>query len=327
MKQRVMIQIFLKLVVSLGFVIWVMSRLDTQSLFDLVARANSVWLILGLTIQLAIVPLLTMRWRLLAARIGIQINSLEALITVFVGQFFNQVLPTSMGGDAVRIWRLTRLNVGLSKAAASVFIDRLFGLTGLLLIPLFGYGLLRSIVTDPTARVASLAVILVGLGVTASLISFNYMPLPKRLAGWLPIAKLRELTATMAYAALHLKTGFSALTITLLIQCLASASMWTIARGLGESHAFLDYLILVPFVMLMTMVPITIAGWGVREAAMVVAMGFLGGDPEMAVATSLLFGVATFAVSLVGGAMWFLSPRSERVPYVMALRRSKWNRD
>jgi hypothetical protein len=73
-----------------------------------------------------------------------------------------------------------------------------------------------------------------------------------------------------------------------------------------------DCILLVPPVILVTVVPISIAGWGVREGAMVVAFGFIGVPANAAFAVSVLFGLTLAAASLPGSLLWWMSRYSVR---------------
>jgi hypothetical protein len=74
--------------------------------------------------------------------------------------------------------------------------------------------------------------------------------------------------------------------------------------GLGLSIEWGGFLLMVPLVGLMMVVPISIAGWGVREGVMVVGFGYLGVAPEAALALSILYGLLILAIALPGGAIW-----------------------
>ena len=91
------------------------------------------------------------------------------------------------------------------------------------------------------------------------------------------------------------------------IQVSVALMVLVLARTLGAEVTWLDCLILMPPVLLISMVPISIAGWGVREGAMVAAFGLVGMAPETAFALSVLFGLVTMAVGLPGGLVWLLS--------------------
>jgi uncharacterized membrane protein YbhN (UPF0104 family) len=88
--------------------------------------------------------------------------------------------------------------------------------------------------------------------------------------------------------------------------------VYCLARAMQLDVRLLDCILLVPPVILVTVVPISIAGWGVREGAMVVAFGFIGVPASAAFAVSVLFGLTLAAASLPGSLIWWLSGYSVR---------------
>jgi uncharacterized membrane protein YbhN (UPF0104 family) len=85
-------------------------------------------------------------------------------------------------------------------------------------------------------------------------------------------------------------------------------SCYVLARGVGAQLTLLDAGILIPPVVLLTAVPISISGWGVREGAMVACLGLAGVPSEQALSVSLLLGAISVILGLVGGAIWLASP-------------------
>ncbi|HEC14310.1 MAG TPA: UPF0104 family protein, partial [Rhodospirillales bacterium] len=89
---------------------------------------------------------------------------------------------------------------------------------------------------------------------------------------------------------------------------------FVLALGLGLDVTFVDCLVLFPPVLLVTTLPISIAGWGVREGAMVAAFGLVGVPAEGALVLSILFGLLSIAISLPGGVIWLMSQdRKEKI--------------
>src|SRR5690606_26675665 len=89
------------------------------------------------------------------------------------------------------------------------------------------------------------------------------------------------------------------------------ASVWLVARGLAIQVSMIDCLVLVPPIVLATTLPISIAGWGVRESATVVGFGFIGVAPADALALSVAFGFVQILIGLPGGIVWMTSKRRE----------------
>lgn len=82
---------------------------------------------------------------------------------------------------------------------------------------------------------------------------------------------------------------------------------WAVVRSIAAPATFAEVFLLIPPIMLITMLPISIAGWGVRETAMMVAFGYAGLPAADGLVVSLLFGAVSFAVGAIGGLVWVLS--------------------
>ena len=95
--------------------------------------------------------------------------------------------------------------------------------------------------------------------------------------------------------------------LSLLIHVMAVVIAWYAVRSIAAPAAFEQLFLLVPPIMLITMLPISIAGWGVREATMMVAFGYAGLAPTYGTVVSLLFGASSFVVGAIGGLIWILS--------------------
>ena len=93
----------------------------------------------------------------------------------------------------------------------------------------------------------------------------------------------------------------------MLVHVLAVVIAWCVVQSIGAPVLFGQVFQLVPPVMLITMLPISIAGWGVREATMGLAFGYAGLMASEGVNISLLFGAVSFIVGAIGGVVWILS--------------------
>jgi len=102
--------------------------------------------------------------------------------------------------------------------------------------------------------------------------------------------------------------------LSILIQVAFALAAYAISVALGLHVTALQCLLLVPPVVLVMAVPVSVAGWGVREGAMVLTFGFIGVDNHDALALSVLIGAATMLASLPGGLVWLMSGRPRGVP-------------
>jgi hypothetical protein len=97
----------------------------------------------------------------------------------------------------------------------------------------------------------------------------------------------------------------------LVIHFLSILAVWCIAHALTAPLDAMDSIFLVPPVMLITMVPISVAGWGVRESAMVAALSYAGIGNSQGLLVSVLFGMGSLVLGLIGGAVWIVNLRKD----------------
>ena len=126
--------IFLKLLVSSLLLIFVLIAVDFTKIFTLLKNfENSYILIIILTLAFQIF-IANIRWNILIKHLNYKPKYVELLQYLWVGIFFNQMLPSSIGGDAVRIYYLNKRTKSISIASQGVLLDRFFGVAGLSLL-------------------------------------------------------------------------------------------------------------------------------------------------------------------------------------------------
>jgi len=251
-----------------------------------------------------------LRWWVVVGLFDSSVSYLTTLRLLYIGLFFNQTLPSSLGGDAVRVWMLHREGLPSADALFSVALDRLAALIGLVMIVAAGLPMLFAVVPDPTARWAlAVPMGLVTLG-TAGLLAIRG-GLAERLERWTLTRPLAALAKNARRLFLKPATGGAATGLSLASHGVTIGCVFVLSRAIGVQVSFVDCLVLVPPVILLMAVPISLAGWGVRETAMVVAFGFVGVSQPDAVAVSIAVGLAVMAFGLPGGLVWLVSRRPE----------------
>ena len=100
----------------------------------------------------------------------------------------------------------------------------------------------------------------------------------------------------------------------LAVQGLNVAVVWLIAENVGITVGFTECLVIVPTVLLVSAVPVSIAGWGVREGAMVVGFSYIGMSTADAIFLSVTLGIGMTVVGLIGGLVWMFSHEKKTAP-------------
>lgn len=245
-----------------------------------------------------------LRWNVILARLDHPLRFSKACVLNTISQFFNQVLPSTVGGDGVRIFMLHQEQRPLRVAVHSVLIDRLMGMTALLVLCVmtlpFSLGYLTETKTVTVLLALSALLTLVSLFLP-TLLHLSRMKAPPRLG-----EQLRAFEASIKRLWTQGRAFVTLLALSVLGHLLLSTSMWLIGFGFGLHIALLPTLLLLPAVFLMTTIPISLGGWGIREGAMILLLGLIGVAPAQALMMSVLYGLSELAICSFGGIIWLL---------------------
>ncbi len=252
----------------------------------------------------------SLRWQLLAGALGFGGPWGRYFAHYFLGMFFNLVLPTSVGGDVVRAWYLSRAEGRRAAAFVSVLADRATGLVVLIALAC------TAALCAPMSLAPWLAWAVTGLG-AATVLGVLALPLLPCAAARAPLgrAKLQRLVevgrACFARPGVLLAAG----ALGVVVQLANVVFVWLIGVGMGLEVPLAYYGVLVPLVALLTLLPVSVNGMGLREAGTVVLLAPLGVPAEQAVFLALLQFAAIGSASLLGG-LFYLGegwprPRSE----------------
>jgi uncharacterized protein (TIRG00374 family) len=269
---------------------------------------NLELLFIGIVIFLFQVILGGLRWCVVSNAIHAPINFVNSLRIFYIGMFFNQALPGGTGGDAVRVYLAYKGGLGIRGAINGVMLERLFTFIGLVLLVDMAQPFLNVQIDMKAAEWFLFFAILLTFGAVAGLTLIMIGGrLFKDLHHWRIIRGLSYLRADTRLVLFKLSNVFPITALGLLTHINLSICIFFLAQSLELDIRFADCLMLVPPVLLITVIPISIGGWGIRETAMVTAFGLIGVPNEGAIVLSILFGFVGLGASLPGGLVWLLS--------------------
>jgi glycosyltransferase 2 family protein len=299
------------MLVSAVLVWWL---LHTVSFAPMVTRMRALQgldlaVILGLAV--AQILLFGVRWWLVGRACAAELRFWSAIRIAFISMFFNQTLPATVGGDIMRAYLANREGVPARRAIAGVLIDRfvgVFALVGLVAATLPAF---YEIVHDPRLRASVTTIAIAGM-LALGVVLLGGGHFAKLLGRWRllrPFGSLADdLRSVFARPDAILTTALS-----LAVHLASVGLVMLLAAAMGLRLAPLSALVLVPPVILIMMIPISLAGWGVRESALVVALAQAGVAAPDALAISIGFGLACLAASLPGGVLWLWKSRTARL--------------
>jgi hypothetical protein len=292
----------MRLLVTAGLLWVAAARFDLGRAAELIGGAELPAIAATLVVLSAANLVAACRWQLILSAEATSPGQLTLLKVALVGLFFNQVLPSAVGGDAVRVWRCSRLGVGLGPAVRSILLDRACGYLVVVALYIAGLPTLLQILPDARQRGGVLAVLAVGVLGLLALVSLDRLPRAiLRLRLIAPFAELSRASRRLFVdpGRFGAVLGLSIITIALTILAFKFAG-----DAVGSRLSLGSWIIIVPPVTLIQLLPVSLAGWGVREVVLVVALGLFGIPAEVALATSLLLGLCLILVGLPGGVIW-----------------------
>ncbi|MGE3302308.1 MAG: lysylphosphatidylglycerol synthase transmembrane domain-containing protein [Hyphomonadaceae bacterium] len=295
-----------KLAFSAGLLAFALSRVDVASALAAAKDMAPAPLAAAMACVVVSVFLVALRWRLLL-RAEAPLPYRQVTSIVFTSQFVGQVLPAGVGQDAVRVWLATRAKAPLAAALSSIVLDRLCGMIALVALILVGAPRLAALGGAAQTQAAAATVGLFALAVAIVIACLLAFPPPGGLPRRIEALWLR---ARLSARQLCSPAGLAAAGVSLGVHAVLVLAMWLIALGVGAKPSLLDAFAAVPPAIFLSMLPISVNGWGVREGVLVLSLGLAGVSAPLALLTSLLFGLAMLITSLPGAAILLAARRA-----------------
>lgn len=294
---------------GLSLLAWIIAtKAPLAEIGRVLGGADLRWLGLSLALQVVGLIMSTYRWQILAGALGDD-HSLGYLVKAYlVGAFFNQFLPTSFGGDVYRIWDVSRRSRSLVGCGAAVVVERVTGMVVLFLFALVASVFrleMASRIQLVWAALALGALCLAGLALFLSPVAARFAPrAPAAGLARRAVAKIFEFRAAVLEYRNRRGPFLKAMAWALILQVNVIFYFYLIGRAFGLAVPFLDYFIFIPIVLLVQILPVTINGLGLREAAYVAIFSFYGIAPGAAVSYSLLDAASRLLLGIAGGLVY-----------------------
>jgi uncharacterized membrane protein YbhN (UPF0104 family) len=303
---RAILTLIVRILVSLALLYLALRGVNFAAIQSRLSQINLGWIGLAILVTVFQIFLGALRWREISALCEAPLTDLQAFRYNMIGAFFNQTLPSSIGGDAMRLWLVKRTGAGWRAATYSILTDRAVGLIALAIIIVASLPWSYAMIGDAHGRLALVFVDFAALAGGLGFLVLGYLPWPW-LKHWWPTRHARACSVVANQVIFNPRSGPKIAVLSLSIHVLAVVIAWCAVRSIAAPANFEQIFLLTPPIMLITMMPISIAGWGVREATMMVAFGYAGLAQMDGTVVSILFGMVYFVVGAIGGLVWILS--------------------
>lgn len=316
---RSILLFIVKAAVSGGLLWLLFSRVDFSRLWALARSASLPWLGIALALYLVMVLASAWRWGLLLQAQGLCLRFGLLISSFLVATFFNNFLPSNIGGDVVRIADTAPAAGSKTLATTIVLIDRLIGLLGLTLLAALAATAVPDLVVGIGGNLgASVLWLAFGAGMTGAVAALVRPQILSRLLHPLRVlhpewvgerlARLESALARFREAPAGLAACFAG---AVLVQVLLVGFYLAIARSMAIPVGFTELAVIVPLSFLVQMLPVSVNGFGVREATFGFYFARLGLPLESALLVSFVGAVLMMLFSTSGGVTYLVrrSPR------------------
>jgi uncharacterized protein (TIRG00374 family) len=312
----------LKVVVSLGLISYLLSRVGLNEVVEVIrlASANYLYLLIALGLYFGAIAVGSFKWQILLRAQGIQVPFINLLSFTFVGLFFGNFLPTNVGGDLVRGYGLARHTLLPAETAISVLVDRMLGLIAFVFVAV----VMALLVVYTAGQVALWEVAVVAAVALLALSGIFAVMLSDRLRGQLGrlfntslLSGLAPLYERLSSALSAYRRSYGALAagfcISLLVLTIGSVVNYLISLALGGGISLLHIFLFTPLITFVLLIPISIGGIGLNQSAYVFFFNLVGVPEQKSLAMSLIMQAIIIISSLPGGILWWRE-RSARQP-------------
>jgi glycosyltransferase 2 family protein len=314
--------LLLKIVFSVGILVYIFTRVvDLGDLWANLKEASVAYLVAAISVYFFVQTISAYRWYLLLKPLGIEISFRKILSLYYLGMYFNFFLPSAIGGDFFKVYYLNKETGRLSASTASVFLDRDVGMGGLLIAATLvsAYAGTRippenGVLLAPMFGLIGVAFIMANLALFYRR-SYNLL---HRLLSLFKMKRADEKVQNLFESVNSYRGHWALAVITLIISlgvqvgCAVVNMLAAASIGLHTHNGWIDYLVFIPAIGLIGMIPLSVNGAGWREASYILLFKSVGAEAHQAATLSLLWLGIMVITSLPGGIIYIAGGGSRK---------------
>lgn len=305
-----------KLAFSAGLIYWILQKADLATIWQVISEANLVLIILAFSLFYLGYLIIAIRQKSLLAAQNIHVSIPFLLKSFAVGMFFSNLLPSTIGGDASRMYDVWRVGGSKSKAVSVILIDRFLGMFALVT-----YGFIAALMSSTIREAVPGIALYIGLVLFAmAMVLWVVFGSGSKLVDWFlglqlgPFGILQRI-ATKILSGFDLFRGrsdvlFRAAGLSLLLQLNVIVHYVLLTRALNIDVPAIEMFVIIPIAVILMLAPVSINGIGVRDAVFVFLFGIYGVAAESAVAFAWVVLAMILVQGVVGGIVFLLRKSS-----------------
>lgn len=279
---------------------------DPREVYAQLKEASVILLLCAAVIYVGSMALVALRWQILLRARGISVRMWRLVRYYFIGFFFNNFLPSSIGGDVTRIYNIMRHGVSMTDSFSCVFVERLIGFLAMAFLAVLSLaGLGHVFMHTPLIPLLTLALVVVFAVIAWSVFDTRMSSIARGVFSRVPWQRPRVFIFHV-YDAVHSYRHHSAALwgaagISLVYQCILGVFTYVVVRALGIEAPFWLIFALMQITSMAGVIPITLETAGMREFIFVIVLEALGYDKSHTLAALLVVRGISIAGSAIGG--------------------------
>ena len=304
----------LKIGVSAILLIYCFRRVGWEALWTEIAGAHAGWVAIYVGVSFLATLVSALKWHVLATARGLSASRSKLTVLYMVGYFFNNILPTSVGGDVVRAYELGKTDSQQAEAMASVFMERFTGLTTLILFAVCTLIIDPRLLGDVKLTLALGMVCAAYLSVTVLVFQRTVLRFLQARLPFSPVLRILRKMQKLQEAILLYQHERRALWVSMLYSGVFYVNTVFIVYVGCLTFAYVpdlsDLFLVVPIMHILFMIPISLGGIGLQEWAYTVVLSMLGVPAAVGLSVALLYRIRTIVFGLIGGVLYPLCTHS-----------------
>jgi hypothetical protein len=306
MKDKIFI--FIRIIITLGLFFIIFKIIPYSRLIGIYKNANPFYLLLAISIFFLSIIVAILRWQFLLNSLGVKVFLGEAFLSSFSGFFFNLFFPSFIAGDVFKGFTISYRHGEVGKVATSVIMDRFNGALGLGLIALFSFAIGGELIRSRNITFALLALlffIFCSFLFIFSKTFFRFFTIFIKKNS-LIMKKLNNFHNQLYFFRQNPSIFIRTLFFSFLTQIFTCLGFFMSAKAFGIDLSVVYFFIIVPIIMVIALIPITIAGAGTREAASIYFFSLVGIDKATSLSISFVNLFFMIFIGMLGGIIYVI---------------------
>jgi len=317
-KNKKVILLVARVVISVSLIVFLIKTQlkDFQSVIGILKSSDKGLLLLSLSTHVFGIWITAVRWKALLNTQKVRLGTSTLTVTVLIGFFFNNFLPTTIGGDVFRTYDSSKkANISLSTSASVILVERFSGIVSAVTYAVVALFLGFTTIGNQSVIIPIVIFFVITIILAFFIINPSVLRLGKLFSRFKYLRKLKERLYNIYKTLMSFKKYKMALIKVLifsfLLQFAVILNYFLAARALGINLTLTTFIFIVPVVATIAMIPISIGGIGLRENSFVFILVAMGTANEKAALCSLLIFFMLVLVGIAGGIVYIVRPYFE----------------